>query len=183
MTISVQPMVKTSYTDRGNESKESNIGKYAAGASVAGVSAVYGGEKILDSARNAYKKYAAKPKTKLAVVEFGEKGASCVYKSPLKAHVDNLKAESVKDYNSAIKFTKDFINNANKAVVSFVKDTKAKITMKNIKDAGKSAIETAKRLPIKKAATVASVFAGITTIGAAADVVANKISAHKADKV
>ena len=97
--------------------------------------------------------------------------------------MDNLKAEAVKDYNSAIKFTKDFINNANKAVVSFVKDTKAKITMKNIKDAGKSAIETAKRLPIKKAATVASVFAGITTIGAASDVVANKISAHKADKV
>lgn len=183
MTLSVQPMVKTSYTDRGNEYKESNIGKYAAGASVAGVSAVYGGEKAIAGVKNAYKRYAAKPKQRVAVVEFGEKGASIVYKSPLKARVDNIKAETVKGYKSAMKFTKDFISKGSKIAIDFAKDTKAKITMENIKNSGKAAIELVKKTPVKKCTGVAAAFAGVAALGAGADAVANKISEKKADKV
>lgn len=182
MIPAVQPMVKTSYTERGNEYKESNIGKYAAGASVAGVTAAYGGEKALNSVKNVYKRYAAKPKQKVVTVEFGEKGASIVYKSPLKARVDNFKAEAVKSYKSAMKLTKNFISKESKVIINFAKDTKAKITMKNIKDAGKAAFELVKKTPVKKCAGAASAIAGVAALGAGADVVANKISAKKADK-
>ena len=44
MTLAVQPIVQTSYTQRGNEYKESNIGKYATGAGVAGTTLYYGGK-------------------------------------------------------------------------------------------------------------------------------------------
>ena len=51
MSLSVQPVLKTSYTERGNEYKESNIGKCVAVAGVAGATVAYGGESVVKGAK------------------------------------------------------------------------------------------------------------------------------------
>ena len=190
MTLAVQPIVQTSYTQRGNEYKESNIGKYATGAGVAGTTLYYGGKYAYNAIKEINPKAkiikmdlskilgnALKPQIKKDVtVIFGEKGASIV--------VNSKKVNKVTEFitENAEKINKENIKKAGQMVVDFVTTNAKKINKENIKKAGEAIIEFAKKPSVKYGAGIAAAFAGILAIGYLADKVANKISAYKADK-
>lgn len=199
MIPAVQPMVKTSYTERGNEYKESNIGKYAAGAGVIGAGAVYGGEYAFKGAKKIYNK------AKVIKLDIPK-----IQKPDFKKAAES--AKNLKNKIPSIETVKNFVKAIPAKVVSFVKkagqfivDTAKKVNMKNIKKAGKSVVDfvksNAKKVnkenlqkaseagkkvfkqpAVKYGAGVVAGLAGVVALGFLADAIANKISAHKADK-
>jgi len=206
MTLAVQPMVKTSYTERGNEYKESNIGKYAAGAGVIGAGAVYGGEyafkgakkiynkakvikldipkiekpdfkKVVDSAKNLKNKIPSMESVKVFVKEMPAKMMDIAKKI-----VESAKQGCDFVKANAKKVNMGNIKKAGNSVVDFVKSNAKKINVENLKQAGASVVEFAKKPSVKYGAGVAAGLAGVVALGYLADAIANKISARKADK-
>lgn len=198
MTLSVQPVLKTSYTERGNEYKESNIGKYAAGAGAVGAGAIYGGEYAFKGAKKLYgkaktikmdipkiqkpnfkeiktsaKNLKNKVPTMQAVKNF-VKAIPAKMMAPLKASAEFVK-------NTAKKVNIENIKKAGKSVVDFVKTNAKKVNMANIKKAVQPAIDFAKKPSVKYGAGVAAGIIGVVALGFIADAIANKISQYKAD--
>ena len=56
MIPSIQPIKQQAYTDKGNQYTESNIGKFAAGASIAGGAVLYGSEAAFKGAKKVFNK-------------------------------------------------------------------------------------------------------------------------------
>ena len=56
MIPAIQPIKQQAYTDKGNQYTKSNIGKYAAAASVASGAALYGGEAAIHGAKKIFNK-------------------------------------------------------------------------------------------------------------------------------
>ena len=198
MTLSVQPALKTSYTERGNEYKESNIGKYAAGAGAIGSSAFYGAKYGIKGAKKLY----GKAKTiKMDIPKIQKPNFKAIKTSAknLKNKVPTMQA--VKNFVKAIpakmmaqvKASAEFIKNtakkvnltnikkAGKSVVDFVKSNAKKVNMANIKKAVQPAIDFAKKPSVKYGAGVAAGIIGVVALGFVADAIANKISQYKAD--
>lgn len=187
MTLAVQPIVQTSYTERGNEYKESNIGKYAVGAGAIGTTAFYGGKYAYNTAKEIYPKAkiikmdlsgilknTLKPQIRKNVtVHFGEKGASIV----VNIEKVNKAAEFLTE--NAKKINKENIKKAGETVVDFVKANAKKVNMGNIKKAGNSVVDFVKsnaqkvnKENIKKAATAIVEFAKKPSVKYAAGVAA-----------
>ena len=199
MIPAIQPMVKTSYTERGNEYKESNIGKYAAAATATGAAVAYGGEAAFKSAKRVYKR-AKTIKLDLPKIEKPNFKEIKQTANNLKNKIPNTK--SVKDFIKAIPAkTVSFIKKAGE----FIIDTAKKVNMENIKKAGKSVVDfvksNAKKVnkenlqktadadkkvfkqpKFKYAAGIVAGLASLAAVGYLADAIANKISAKKADK-
>lgn len=149
MISAVEPLVKTSYTEKGNKYKESNIGKYATGAGVAGTTLYYGGKYAYNAIKEINPKAkiikmdlskilgnALKPQIKKDVtVIFGEKGASIV--------VNSKKVNKVTEFitENAEKINKENIKKAGQMVVDFVTTNAKKVNTENVKKAGKSFVD------------------------------------------
>ena len=196
MTLSVQPALKTSYTERGNEYKESNIGKYAAGAGAIGSSAFYGAKYGIKGAKKLYGKAktikmdipkiqkpdfkAIKNSTKnfkvptMLTVKNFVKAIPAKMMAPLKASAEFIK-------NTAKKVNLTNIKKAGKSAVDFVKSNAKKVNMANVKKAVQPAIDFAKKPSVKYGAGVAAGIIGVVALGFVADAIANKISQYKAD--
>ena len=195
MTLSVQPVLKTSYTERGNEYKESNIGKYAAGAGVIGAGAVYGGEFAFKGAQKVYNKAKV---IKLDIPNFKQVKDSA---KNLKDKIPSM--EAVKNFIKAIpakvvsfvkkvgKFIVDTakkvnmgnIKKAGKSVIDFVKSNAKKVNKENLQKAGEAGKKVFKQPAVKYGAGVVTGLASLVAAGYLADAIANKISASRADKV
>lgn len=175
--LNLQPITKTSYTERGNEYKESNIGKYAAGAGVIGATTFYGGKYAIKG----IKKVAEKAKIikidfpKIKKPEFQSLKKSVPGMGAIKVFINNVITKSKVLGNKGLALCKN-------AVSSVAKNVK-KIDMDSIKKAGQEIVKFAKKPSIKYAAGVATALVGIVALGYVADAIANKINAHKADKV
>ncbi|MBO6181131.1 hypothetical protein J6O86_05535 [bacterium] len=196
MTLSVQPALKTSYTERGNEYKESNIGKYAAGAGAIGSTAFYGAKYGVKGAKKLY----SKAKTikmdipKIQKPDFKAiKDAAKNFKVPTMQAVKNFVKAIPAKLMAPVKASAEFIKNtakkvnltnikkAGKSVVDFVKSNAKKVNMANIKKAVQPAIDFAKKPSVKYGAGVAAGIIGVVALGFVADAIANKISQYKAD--
>ena len=196
MTLSVQPALKTSYTEKGNEYKESNIGKYAAGAGAIGSSAFYGAKYGIKGAKKLYGKAktikmdipkiqkpdfkAIKNSTKnfkvptMLTVKNFVKAIPAKMMAPLKASAEFIK-------NTAKKVNLTNIKKAGKSAVDFVKSNAKKVNMANVKKAVQPAIDFAKKPSVKYGAGIAAGIIGVVALGFVADAIANKISQYKAD--
>lgn len=196
MTLSVQPALKTSYTERGNEYKESNIGKYAAGAGAIGSTAFYGAKYGIKGAKKLY----GKAKTiKMDIPKIQKPNFETIKNSAKNFKIPTMQA--VKNFVKAIpakvvthaKTSAEFIKNTAKKVnltnikkawksaVDFVKSNAEKVNMTNIKKAVQPAIDFAKKPSVKYGAGVAAGIIGVVALGYVADAIANKISQYKAD--
>ncbi len=175
MTLSVQPALKTSYTERGNEYKESNIGKYAAGACAVGSTAFYGAKYGVKGAKKLY----GKAKTiKMDIPKIQKPNFEAIKTSAknLKNKVPTMQA--VKNFVKTIPAKMmEFL----KASAEFIKSTAKKVNMTNIKKAIQPAIDFAKKPSVKYGAGVAAGIIGVVALGFVADAIANKISQYKAD--
>ena len=56
MIPSIQPIKQNAYTDKGNPYTESNIGGFAAGATIAGGAAIYGSAAAFKGAKKVFNK-------------------------------------------------------------------------------------------------------------------------------
>ena len=196
MTLSVQPALKTSYTERGNEYKESNIGKYTAGAGAIGSTAFYGAKYGVKGAKKLY----GKAKTikmdipKIQKPDFKAiKNAAKNFKVPTMQAVKNFVKAIPAKMMTQVKASAEFIKNtakkvnltnikkAGKSVVDFVKSNAKKVNMANIKKAVQPAVDFAKKPSVKYGAGVAAGIIGVVALGFVADAIANKISQYKAD--
>lgn len=195
MIPAIQPIKQQAYTNKGNEYTESNFGKYAAGASVAGAAALYGGEYAIKGA----KKIINKAKTvKLDIPKIKQPNFKEIKTpKPFKTLIKNIPAKfaaamsAVKEaVVTGAKFVKSNISKINKANIKeavsvafdFVKTNTKKINKENIKKVGETIVEFAKKPAVKSAAGVVTGLVAVAAAGYAIDFVANKISAHKADK-
>lgn len=200
MTLSIQPMVKTSYTERGNEYKESNIGKYAAGAGVAGAAVAYGGEAAFKGAKKLYGKAKVikldipklkKPDLKQAKETFHNLKNKIPAAKSVKDFIKAVPAKTISFIKKAGKFIIDTakkvnmenIKKAGKSVVDFVKSNAKKVNKENIQKAGEAGKKVFKQPKFKYAAGIAAGLASLVAVGYLADAIANKISEKKADKV
>jgi hypothetical protein len=153
----IQPIIQTAYTDRGNEYKKSNAGKYVAGASVTGAGIVYGGKFAFKGAKSIYDKaktihmeipeflknikkskseiketFIPKIKNAKQVLKKGKKG--------IRRHARKLKKQVSTTKNKNTKQIFGKIKNAFTKSVDFVKDTFKKISFANIKAKAESAV-------------------------------------------
>jgi hypothetical protein len=188
--ISVQPLVKTSYTKKGNEYKESNLGKFAAGTSVAAATLVYGGEYSLKSAKKVYQKAKTvkikTPKISAKQVKNGAKTAAKKVQQMSKDAIDTAKKvvnkETVKNFTGTMKsFGVKLFDTAKKGV-EFIKINVKKINKENLKKASEVVLELAKKPAVKNAAGIAAGLALVLATGYLFDYAINKYNAHKADK-
>lgn len=185
MTLAVQPLVKTSYTERGNEYKESNIGKCVSGAAVAGTAAYLGGKFAYNKAKKLY------PKAEALIIDISNRVKNTKM-DDIKNMAKNAK-ESIPDKQTVKAFIKkipqyltsvfEAIKNFTIASIEFVKTNAKKINKENLKNAGQAIVEFAKKPAVKDGAVVAGIMTGILALGYATDAAANKINARKADKI
>jgi len=183
MILAVKPLTQQAYTNKGNQYTESNYGKIAADATVAGGTAFLGGKYAIKGAKKLYNK--AKiikmdiPKIDKTNFE-GIKTAAKNIKNKIpsmdavKTFVKNIPAY----LKSGIKKSGKFI----KEGVEFLKENAKKINVENIKKAGKSVAEFAKKPSVKYGAGIVAGFAAVLAAGYAVDFIVNKINAHRADK-
>lgn len=163
----IQPIIQTAYTDRGNEYKKSNAGKYAAGASITGAGMIYGGKFAFKGAQSVYNKaktihmeipeflknikkskaeiketFIPKIKNAKQTLKQGKKG--------IQKHARKIKKQVTK--NNSFKQIFGKIKNVFTKSVDFVTDTFKKINFANIKAKAKSAVtfvkDNAKKLNI-----------------------------------
>lgn len=204
-SVAPKPLLKTSYTEQGNEYKESNIGKTVAGASVAGATIVYGGEMAFKGAKNIYGKAktikmdfskikkpgfkAIKENAQSFTKKLNKPSIINVIKS-IPAKISNLAHKSVDFAKEGIEFIKANakkvnianIKKAGKSAIDFVKTNSKKVNKENFKKAGEAIVNFAKKPSVKYGAGIVAAFAGVFALGYLADTIANKISAHRADK-
>ena len=195
MIPAIQPIKQQAYTNKGNEYTESNFGKYAAGASVLGGAAIYGGEAAFKNAKKIYGKAKTikldipkikkpdfkaikMPKSFKELLANLPQKMNSALKTAKKAAVEGFKYAKTNIKKINLKNIKNLTNTA----IDFVKTNAGKINTKNIKKTTNAVKEFIKKAPMQKAAGIAAAFAGIIAAGYAIDFVANKISAHKADK-
>ena len=196
-SVASKPLLKTSYTEQGNEYKESNIGKYAAGAGAIGSTAFYGAKYGIKGAKKLY----GKAKTiKMDIPKIQKpnfkaiKNSAKNFKVPTMQTVKNfvkaipakmmapLKASAEFIKNTAKKVNLTNIKKAGKSVVDFVKTNAKKVNKENFKKAGEAIVNFVKKPSVKYGAGIVAAFAGVFALGYLADTIANKISAHRADK-
>lgn len=180
--ISVEPIIKTSYTRKGNEYKESNAGKYGAAAAVGGGATIVAMKNIpfkkvkeipfgkikniknvkvkmpsvktvLQNMFAGIEKMAVKAQIKLATAKVKPIGKT--FKKP--AGFKAVK-EGFKHYAGKIKNGLNILSNR---AISFANNNTAKLT---------------------KAAKYSGFVAGAVVAGVAVDYFFNKFSAHRADK-
>ena len=174
MTLSVQPALKTSYTERGNEYKESNIGKYAAGAGAIGSSAFYGAKYGIKGAKKLY----GKAKTiKMDIPKIQKPDFKAIKNS-----TKNFKVPTMLTVKNFVKAIPAKMMAPLKASAEFIKNTAKKVNLTNIKKAGEAIVNFVKKPSVKYGAGIVAAFAGVFALGYLADTIANKISAHRADK-
>ena len=198
MISGVQPIVKTSYTERGNEYKESNIGKYAAGAGAIGAGTIYGGEYAFKGAKKIYNKAKLielnipkikKPELKQIKVSAKNLKNKIPTMQAVKNFVKAIPAKMMTQVKASAEFIKNTakkVNLANikktgKSAVDFVKTNVKKVNMANIKKAVQPAVDFAKKPSVKYGAGIAAGVMGLVALGFVADAIANKISQYKAD--
>ena len=161
MIPSIQPIKQQAYTDKGNQYTESNIGKFAAGASIAGGAVLYGSEAAFKGAKKVFNK----AKT-------------------IELNIPKIKKPDFKTIKTPKSF-KSILKNIKKAAsktIDFVKTNAKKINKENIKKAADAVAEFAEKPAVKKSAGIAAAIAGIVAAGYAIDFIVNKINAYKADK-
>lgn len=195
MIPAVQPIKQQAYTNQGNEYTESNFGKYAAGASIAGTAALYGGKYAVKGAKKAFEKAKV---IKLNIPKIKKPDFKAI-KTPksLKTLIKDIPAKFASAMSAlkeavvtGAKFIKSNISKINKSNIKkaanasfdFIKTNAKKINKENLKKVGKTIVEFAKKPAVKSAAGVAAGVAAVVAAGYAIDFVVNKISAHKADK-
>ena len=190
MIPAIQPIKQQAYTDKGNQYTKSNIGKYAAAASVASGAALYGGEAAIHGAKKIFNK----AKTiKLDIPKIKKPDFKAIktpksFKSMLKnipgkigTMFENAKNAGIDGFRY-IKTNSENMKKLANTTIDFVKTNAKKINKENIKKAVNTAAEFVKKPAVQKAAGVTVAFAGIVAAGYAIDFVCNKIRAHKADK-
>ncbi len=195
MIPSIQPIKQNAYTDKGNPYTESNIGGFAAGATIAGGAAIYGSAAAFKGAKKVFNK----AKTiKLDIPKIKKPDFKAIktpksFKSMLKNIPDKIGTMFENAKNAGIdgfkyiktnvkKINLQNIKKAASKTIDFVKTNAKKINKENIKKAADAVAEYAKKPAVKKSAGIAAAVAGIVAAGYAIDFVANKINAYRADK-
>jgi hypothetical protein len=175
----IQPLVNNAYTDRGNEYKKSNIGKYSAGATVGTGATIIAMKNIpyskINSSIKNFKKIDFSKVKEIKNVKIKKpsfKGMlqnmfAGIEKLAVKAQI---KLATVKPLNIKNIFKKP----------NFSKDFMPKIKLSEINKA--KLMEKLKSPKLVKYSEYAGFVAGAVITGLAIDYVYNKISAYKADK-
>lgn len=185
--MNVQPILATSYTERGNEYKKSNAGKYGAAATVGGGATII----ALKSAKIPLKKINIKNNIEMNVPDFKAKIKNVKFNIP--APKTTLQKMLAGIERMAVKAQIKLAKPAEKAAEKVAKSVVFANAWQNVKNfttnAGRKiadiAVETGKTLKTPKAlkaAKYAGFVAGAVVAGLAIDYAFNKISEYKADR-
>lgn len=185
--MNVQPILATSYTERGNEYKKSNAGKYGAAATVGGGATIIAMKGIKEIPFDKMKNIDFE---KLKKVELPKIKNIKIKKPNFKNMLQNMFAGIEKmAVKAQIKLAKPAKKTAEKVAKSAVLANAWQNVKNFVSNSGRKiadvAVETGKTLKTPKAlkaAKYAGFVAGAIVAGLAIDYAFNKISEYKADR-